>query len=181
MALLLVTGSVMAQQMTLNTADSAIQWSGAKITGDSHSGSLKFKSGTIEFTNGTPSGGQMVVDMPSMVCEDLSGEYAQNLIGHLMSDDFFSVESHPTASLNITGATAADNGAFNVTADLTIKGITHPTSFTLMPDNGNWKASLTFDRAKYDVRFGSGSFFENLGDKLILDDVTLETTLVFSE
>ena len=111
----------------------------------------------------------------------LSEEYGKKLIGHLMSDDFFSVDSHPTANLNITAATAADNGAFDVSANLTIKGITHPANFKLMPDNGNWKASLTFDRAQYEVRYGSGSFFENLGDKLILDEITLETELVFAE
>ena len=35
-----------------------------------------------------------------------------------------------------------------------------------------------FDRSKYDVRYGSGSFFENLGNRLILDDIELEVTLV---
>jgi hypothetical protein len=38
---------------------------------------------------------------------------------------------------------------------------------------------MTFNRAKFDVRFRSGSFFENLGDKLILDDIKLEATLAF--
>ena len=38
-------------------------------------------------------------------------------------------------------------------------------------------AKLVFDRSKYDVRYGSGSFFENLGNRLILDDIELEVTL----
>ena len=181
LSLLLTATFVTAQNYTMDTAKSAIKWSGAKITGDSHNGTLQFQSGAIQFTDGKPSGGSFVVDMSSMVCTDLSEEYGKKLIGHLMSDDFFSVDSHPTANLNITTATAADNGAFDVSANLTIKGITHPANFKLMPDNGNWKASLTFDRAQYEVRYGSGSFFENLGDKLILDEITLETELVFAE
>ena len=181
LSLFLTATFIMAQDYSMDTAKSGIKWSGAKITGDSHSGTLQFQSGTIQFTDGAPSGGAFVVDMTSMVCTDLSEDYGKKLIGHLMSDDFFSVAAHPTANLKITGATAADNGAFNVNADLTIKGITHPANFKLTPDNGNWKASLTFDRAKYDVKFGSGSFFENLGDKLILDEITLETEMVFGE
>ena len=38
-------------------------------------------------------------------------------------------------------------------------------------------AKLVFDRSKYNVRYGSGSFFENLGDRLILDDIELEVKL----
>ncbi|MGC6422810.1 MAG: YceI family protein [Flavobacteriaceae bacterium] len=181
LSLLLTANFVMAQNYNMDTSKSGVTWSGAKITGDSHSGTLQFQSGAIQFTDGIPSGGEFVVDMTSMVCTDLSEDYGKKLIGHLMSDDFFSVASHPTANLRITGAKAAENGAFDVDAQLTIKGITHPARFKLVSNNGNWKASLTFDRAKYDVRFGSGSFFENLGDKLILDEITLDTELVFGE
>ena len=46
-------------------------------------------------------------------------------------------------------------------------------------DGDNWFSSLTFDRSKHNVRFNSGSFFENLGDKLILDEIELEVTLSF--
>jgi len=35
------------------------------------------------------------------------------------------------------------------------------------------QAILSFDRSKYDVRFRSGKYFENLGDKLILDDIDI--------
>ena len=69
--------------------------------------------------------------------------------------------------------------SYELVGDLTIKDITHAITFTLKPeDNQSFKAELTFDRSKYDVRFRSGSFFENLGDKLILDDIKLEVTLV---
>ena len=73
----------------------------------------------------------------------------------------------------------ADNNSFEVSGELTIKGITQPIVFTLKPvSDQSYVADLTFDRSDYNVRFRSGSFFENLGDKLILDDIKLEVTLV---
>jgi polyisoprenoid-binding protein YceI len=71
-----------------------------------------------------------------------------------------------------------DEKSFEIIGDLTIKDITHPITFILKPVGNSYKADLTFDRSDYNVRFRSGSFFENLGDKLILDDIKLEVTLV---
>ena len=74
---------------------------------------------------------------------------------------------------------ASDNNSFEVNGELTIKGITQPIVFTLKPlSDQKYIADLTFDRSDYNVQFRSGSFFENLGDKLILDDIKLEVTLV---
>ena len=43
--------------------------------------------------------------------------------------------------------------------------------------SNGWTANLVFDRSLYDVRFRSGTFFENLGDKLILDEIELAINL----
>ena len=60
-----------------------------------------------------------------------------------------------------------------VKAHLTIKDITHPIEFDAQKD-GNWfMAEIVVDRSKFDVRYGSGSFFDNLGDKMIYDDFTM--------
>ena len=65
--------------------------------------------------------------------------------------------------------------------ELTIKGITHPINFSItLNSENNATAMLVFDRSKYDVRFRSGSFFDELGDKLILDDIKLEVALEFN-
>ena len=65
--------------------------------------------------------------------------------------------------------------------DLTIKNISHPISFTANISESEGKiiaqSSLVFDRSIYDVKYGSGTFFEDLGDYLILDDINLEVTL----
>ena len=50
----------------------------------------------------------------------------------------------------------------------------------MVKNDKQWEANLVFDRSKYDVRFRSGTFFENLGDKLIYDDIIIETKLVFN-
>ena len=68
---------------------------------------------------------------------------------------------------------------YQVEANLTIKGITNPITFEMTQvDDGSYKALLVFDRSIYDVQYRSGSFFENLGDRLILDDVVLEVNLI---
>ena len=122
--------------------------------------------------------GNFVVNMTSLTVEDLSGGGKVKLEGHLRSDDFFSVDKHPEANLKITQKAKVEGGVQKLYGELTIKGIQHPVDFTItLGDNNTALANLTFDRSKYNVRFRSGSFFENLGDKLILDDIRMEVSL----
>jgi polyisoprenoid-binding protein YceI len=121
--------------------------------------------------------------MTSLLVEDLQGNYKQKLEGHLKSDDFFSVEKFNESSLTILSSSKNDSG-LDVNGSLTIKGITLPIKFKLEDlemdqEEVRWKGVLTFDRSKYNVRFRSGSFFQNLGDKLILDEIRIETLLDF--
>jgi polyisoprenoid-binding protein YceI len=123
-------------------------------------------------------GGNFTVDMNSLSVEDLSGRGKTKLEGHLKSDDFFSVDKNPEAKLKITQKAKVEGGVQKLYGELTIKGIQHPIDFTMtLGDNNSAVAQLTFDRSKYNVRFRSGSFFENLGDKLILDDIKMEVSL----
>jgi hypothetical protein len=65
---------------------------------------------------------------------------------------------------------------------LTIKGKTNPATISgLMKVTGDKlsaDANLKFDRTLFDVRYGSGKFFENLGDKMISDEVAIAIKLV---
>ena len=113
----------------------------------------------------------------------LEGEYLQKLNGHLKSDDFFGVEKYPTASFKITKVEAnGTNGKYKVTGDITIKETTKSISFdTQLVTEGDKViavSDITIDRSEFDVRYGSGSFFDNLGDKTIYDDFTLQVKLV---
>lgn len=178
--------SLTAQEATIviDTESSTLNWVGKKITTSQHNGSLKFLSGKLIIcpnNDGSESlvcGGKFSVDMTSLLVEDLTGSGKKRLEGHLKSDDFFSVNKHKTAYLSINSSKATDSG-FIAQGSLTIKDITHPIEFKLTRNLGGFVADLVFDRSKYNVRYNSGSFFENLGDNLILDDIELTANLYF--
>ncbi len=161
----------------IETTQSQITWTGREVSTSSHYGTLDFVSGNFEISNGAIVNGEFIVDMTSINNQDMQGDSKARLEGHLKSDDFFSVESHPTAAISINSSELISDGKWNVSADLSIKGFTHPVNFEMISSEDGWSASLVFDRSKYDVRFRSGSFFENLGDKLIYDDIELSINL----
>ena len=113
--------------------------------------------------------------MTSLTCDDLTGKGKKSLENHLKSDDFFAVDKHNVASLIIEKV--VNNTASGI---LTIKNISHPVSFSLIKSNEGYTADLIFDRSKYDVKYASGSFFKNLGDKLILNEIELSANLKFN-
>ena len=167
-----------SQSLTANQAQCLIRWYGEELTGKTHFGNLNFKEGQIELQDGLIIGGTFVVNMTSLSVEDLSGGAKARLEGHLRSDDFFSVDKYPEATLKITQKAKVEGDVQKLYGELTIKGIKHPVDFTIiLGDKKTAIANLTFDRSKYNVRFRSGSFFENLGDKLILDDIRMEVSL----
>ena len=161
----------------IETAESQIIWTGREVSTSSHYGTLDFVSGNFEISNSTIVNGEFIVDMTSINNQDMEGDSKVRLEGHLKSDDFFSVESHPIAVLSINSSELISDGKWNVSGDLSIKGFTHPVNFEMVSTSEGWSANLVFDRSKYDVRFRSGSFFENLGDKLIYDDIELSINL----
>ena len=76
--------------------NSSIEWKGEKVVG-SHEGTIALKSSELIFKNNTLKGGSFVIDMTTIACTDLTGEYKGKLEGHLKSDDFFSVSNFPTS------------------------------------------------------------------------------------
>ena len=161
----------------IETSQSQIIWTGREVSTSSHYGTLDFVSGNFEISNGIITNGEFIVDMTSINNQDMDGGSKERLEGHLKSDDFFSVESHPTATLSIENSELISEGKWSITGNLSIKGYTHPVNFEMISSEDGWYADLVFDRSKYDVRFRSGSFFENLGDKLIYDDIELSINL----
>jgi polyisoprenoid-binding protein YceI len=178
LVVVLTTTAVSAQTKNINTTTSTIEWLGKKVTGK-HNGTVNFKDGAIVFNGKKVVGGSFTVDMTSLTATDLTGEYQGKLNGHLKDDDFFGTDKFPTATLVIKKIGAKSANVYNVTADLTIKGITKPVIFD-MTLNGN-TASTTFnvDRTKYDIKYGSKSFFDTIGDKAISDEFELKVTLKF--
>tara|TARA_B000000441_G_C21730115_1_gene345637 strand:+ start:976 stop:1536 length:561 start_codon:yes stop_codon:yes gene_type:complete len=167
-------------QNQVNLEESSVKWTGVQLSGKSHYGSLSFKSADLTFSDEKLVGGDFVVDMTSLSVDDLTGRGKTSLEGHLKANDFFSVNDFNYSELKLNAVSMISENEYNATGDLTIKGRTHKAEVSFHKEEGskNIKAKLVFDRSKYDVRYGSGSFFENLGDKLILDDIELEVTLV---
>tara|TARA_B110000971_G_scaffold12391_1_gene11610 strand:+ start:191 stop:754 length:564 start_codon:yes stop_codon:yes gene_type:complete len=176
--LLIAVTTTAFSQIKFDLNKSNIKWTGKKITNQAHSGSLTFNSATVLLDDPNNPSGVFAVDMTSLTNDDLTGEWKQKLEGHLKSDDFFSVEKHPEATLVIKKVISQNNNSYQLTGDLTIKSITHPVDFSLSVYEDRIESKLTFDRSKFDIQFASGSFFENLGDTLILDEITLDITLL---
>ena len=175
---ILVNTSLFAQEFSIELEKSNIQWKGAKLTG-AHTGSIKFQEGNIVLKDGKLVGGKFIVDMKTINNDDLSGRSKNRLVNHLKSDDFFGVDQHPTSTLIFKELNLVDSNQYNIIADLTIKGITQPVEFVVNIDDRQGSAKLVIDRSKYNVRYGSKSFFDNLGDKVINDEFEITVNVVY--
>ncbi len=165
----------------VDTQKSIILWNGKKVTGE-HSGTIKLAGGTLSLSGTKLAQGSFTIDMTTITSTDGAGA---RLEGHLKADDFFGVEKFPTANFVITKVTPAA-GKLTVSGNLTIKGITKALSFpaTLAVKGNSLTAvakGVKVDRTKYDIRYGSKSFFDSIGDKAIDDEFTLDITLVASK
>lgn len=166
------------ERKQVKTSESTVTWKGYKVTG-SHYGTIDLKEGALIFDGDQLIGGEFTVDMGSLVSDDLQGEYKGKLENHLKSDDFFGVADHPTSKLVFTEVKTTGKNSYEVTGDLTIKGKTNPISFDISVYGSKATATMKVDRSLYDVKYGSGSFFDNLGDKTIYDEFDLVVDLVF--
>ena len=174
----------------VDAEQSAVKWEGGKkLVTTTHHGTVKVKSGELQAKGDEITGGRVDIDMTSIADEDLSAspKDQSKLVGHLKSKDFFSIEEFPTANFKITSmkpmkSVAPGGATHEVTGDLTIKGKSNPVTFpmtvTKSGDMATATGMMTFDRTKYDIRYGSGKFFENLGDKVIKDEVKLDLKIV---
>lgn len=179
-ALLIFSVSAFAKDWGINATSSTLAWEAKKVTG-AHSGTISFGEGTLQVEKKKITGGKLAVDMNSLVNTDGKGPN-KNLIGHLKSDDFFGVEKFPQSTLELKGVTSKSGNLYHFTADLTIKGITAPIEFdaevTSASDHLTATGAMVVNRTKYDIKYRSGAFFSDLGDKMIYDDFTLKFKLV---
>ncbi|WP_339634690.1 YceI family protein [Bizionia echini] len=172
------TTTMEAQKKDVNITESQVVWKGYKVAG-SHTGTISIQAGTLEFNNNELVGGTFIMDMTTIGSTDLSGEYKEKLDGHLKSDDFFGVATYPTAHMLFTQVTATGKNSYAVTGNLTIKGTTHPITFNVSVYGSKATANLKIDRSKYNVRYGSTSFFDNLKDNVIYDEFDIVADLQF--
>ena len=162
----------------INIKNSSVSWKGEKVTG-SHEGTIMIKSGFLKFEKKKFIGGEFEIDMTSLVCTDLSGEYKGKLEGHLKADDFFGVSKFPISTLEITKTKHKKGNTYECTAEITIKGKTEIITFNTDINIDSAVAKIKIDRTKFDIKYGSGSFFKGLGDNMIYDEFDLNITLSF--
>ena len=165
----------------VNSENSTIKWIGSKVA-ESHEGTINIQKGVLDIKHGVLVGGQISIDMSTIVNTDMEGRMKQRLEWHLKNEDFFNVAEFPTSTITVTNAVKDEGNTYKVVADLTIKGITHPISFDADVNvNGlNFLAAakIKIDRTKWDIKYNSGNFFKDLGDKLILDEIEFEVFLL---
>jgi polyisoprenoid-binding protein YceI len=173
-----------SQSFSVDKEQSVLKWHAEKITGE-HEGFIQLKSAELEMTDAKITKGIFVIDMTTIEVTDLSGESKKNLENHLKSDDFFGVKKHKEAKLVITQSGSLANGYAEVKGNLTIKGITNPIEFNVIrskADDGQiFYSKITVDRTKYDIKYNSGKFFDNLGDKAIYDEFSLGVKIYAKE
>ena len=176
------TSNINKGDYIVNKDLSTIKWTGKEITTKSHYGILDLKEGSIYVNNDGIISGKVVIDMNSINCLDMSGRGKNRLEGHLRSDDFFGVNSYPEANLIFTSWSVNNLGKILYKGDLTIKNITHPVTFSgsVKKIDIGYRSTinLSFDRTLYEIKFRSGKYFQNLGDKLILDNIDISAEIV---
>lgn len=164
------------QVFEIIAAQSNIDWVGRKVTG-AHNGTIAVKWGEVVLTDDKITGGIFVIDTTSIKILDVTDPATNaQFAGHLASDDFFSTEKYPEASLEITSVWGG-----HIEGNLTIKGITHPASLeaviTASDDTLRAIGKLIIDRTKYGMKFRSANFFKDLGDTLIYNNFELTITI----
>ena len=171
-----------ADTLQVDMENSQIKWIGRKVTGE-HSGTLNLSGGWVVLDKNSINSGKFIFDMASISNTDIeSPEWKQKLEDHLKSEDFFHTDSFPHAILEIKGPQSLiiENSKISdqILADLTIRGITHeikfPFDLTQSQNNFNAEGSVDIDRTLYNIQYKSGKFFDELGDKLIYDNFTVQ-------
>jgi polyisoprenoid-binding protein YceI len=180
--LLVFSLSAFSKNYRVDIKSSTLEWEAKKVTGQ-HVGTIALGESTLIIEKKKITGANLIVDMNTLVNTDLTDRgYNQKLIGHLKSDDFFGVAKFPQSTLEVKKVETKSDKLYHFTADLTIKGITAPVEFNAEVNevSGQFTATgvMTVNRTKYGIKYGSGSFFEGLGDKMIYDDFTLKFKLV---
>lgn len=163
-------------------AGSSVNWTGKKVLG-LHTGTIDIAGGQLDMENGQPVSGEITIDMRSIRITDIVDPATnKQFLDHLWHEDFFAVEQHPVATLKVHRAAKEEGNLFRLFGDLIIKDITHPISFVagmdVLTSYLHASGEMVIDRTQYNIRYGSGKFIPNLGDKLIYDDFTLQFKLV---
>lgn len=165
------------EKIEIDPAASKLVYLGKKVTGE-HTGEVKLANGFLNFDGENLKSGEFTIDMTTITNTDISDkDYHKKFIDHIISEDFFAVDKYKTATLAIKSAKKVKDNTYKLSGDLTIKGKKAPISFDADVTKTAGTAVVKFDRTVYDIKYGSGKFFQGLGDKMINDEVQLTVNL----
>ena len=184
-----------AQEVTANGAGetvaldsgSTVAWRGFKTYVQSeHLGTVNVQEGAFEVADGKLVGGTITIDMNSITCTDLEDEGKRGYLeGHLKSQDFFFVDSFPTAVFEIVEVLEPSEATkySTVTGNLTLRGTTNSITFpadVVVGEEGVKFMAPTFsiDRTLWGAKFhdrDDATIAESLKDDLI--DHSIELTI----
>lgn len=181
------------EKYSLVAEESQINWRGTKPTGEHH-GYINFSDGILMLDENKITGGRFVIDMNSIVDEDLEDEEMNaKLTGHLKSEDFFHVEEYPEGVFELTSVKKSSintsesddsNMEYEITGNLTLRGvtksITFPANIEISENNITAQSNeFSLDRTLWNVNFQSKKVFAELKDKFIHDDMHIKLNLKF--
>ncbi len=163
--------------VAVDTVKSLVKWTGFyALKFDKHFGTVKLKNGKWYLSNGIISGGEFYIDMNTIINTD--GEYNEMLVDHLKNEDFFETDVYPISKLEIVKMDYAKHPKIEVEANLTIKGVTQPILFSgsieAISGQTIFKSQVSINRTRWNIKYGSGSFYDNLGDDVISDDIEFD-------
>ncbi|WP_035567097.1 YceI family protein [Hymenobacter sp. IS2118] len=166
---------------------STLGWEGKAVT-HGHNGTMDFADGELLVKGNAIVGGTVTVNMKTMKATDITDAESQGkFVGHMSSDDFFGVEKNPTSTFKIVSVApikgaAKDANNATITGDMTIKGVTQRLSFPAKVGVKDGVAAatgtMTIDRTKFGLKYGSKSFFDSIGDKAIYDNFDLTFNVI---
>ncbi|MEM9053357.1 MAG: sodium/proton-translocating pyrophosphatase, partial [Bacteroidota bacterium] len=164
----------------INDSNSSFQWVGKKVTGQ-HSGTIN-AIGQVSFEEGNLTKGSVQIDMSSIKVTDIKDPDSNaDLTGHLLSDDFFGVANYPTATFRLAESKQITDGVYSLKGVLNVKGkqsqVAGEYKMTEMEGKIMLEGGFVFNRAEHDIKYNSESFFSDLGDKLIYDEVPVSFTI----
>lgn len=186
------TNTGQGQVYHISTADSKIHWEGSKpAMATKHTGTVNISSGNITVQDGKVTGGEVIIDMATIVSTDLQGESKAKLEAHLKGsaqgkeDDFFNVSKYPTGKFQITNVTALENDPeanTMVYGNLTLRDVTKPIAFKASVNVTDGVLTATsplfkIDRTEYGIKVLSKKFFDNLQDGFVDDEFGLRVEL----
>ncbi|RZK75399.1 MAG: YceI family protein, partial [Pedobacter sp.] len=170
----------------LDIKNSKLLWKAKKVNGG-HNGYVLFQSGEIKtLSPGKYDSGYFNIHMNSIVAVDkLMRRENREVEGVVKANNFFAVALYPMARMRVhTIVPTGRVNQYKVRGDLTVKGVTKPLEFLAMFIRSGKTlsavADFKIDRTKWGINYKSGSFFTDLKDELIEDDIEISLRMFFS-